>query len=70
MVEKGQLYDTLRTATIKGNTEHIKNWRPIALLSNISSVYSKAYSNKITSQSQKAYSSKKIFTGSNLKHFN
>ena len=72
MIENGQLYDTLKTATIrlipkKGNTEHIKNWRPIALLSNISKVYSKAYSNrlktvlnKITSQSQKAYSSEKI----------
>ena len=71
MIEKGELYSNLRTASIKlipkkGDCEQIKNWRPISLLSNIYKVYSKAFANRLklnidknTSKTQKAYSTNK-----------
>ena len=71
MIENGEFYPNLRTASIKlipkkGNCEQIKNWRPISLLSNIYKIYSKAFANRLkrnidqnTSTSQKAYSTKK-----------
>ena len=72
MVENGKLYDNLRIASIKlipkkGNSELLKNWRPISLLSNVYKVYSKAFANRLkriidlnTSNSQKAYSKSKV----------
>ena len=52
MIEKGEFYPNLRTASIKlipkkGNCEQIKNWRPISLLSNIYKIYSKAFANRL-----------------------
>ena len=72
MVEQGIFYPSLRTASIKlipkkGDKRLINNWRPISLISNITKVYTKAFCNrlkkiidKLTSNSQKAYSTKKV----------
>ena len=52
MIEKGEFYSNLRTASIKlkpktGDSEQIRNWRPISLLSNNYKVYSKAFANRL-----------------------
>ena len=72
MVEQGIFYPSLRTASIKlipkkGDKKLINNWRPISLISNITKVYTKAFCkilsknlDKLTSNSQKAYSTKKV----------
>ena len=72
MVELGIFYPSLRTASIKlipkkGDKKLLNFWRPISLISNITKVYTKAFCNwlkkiidKLTSHSQKAYSTKKF----------
>ncbi len=68
---RGTLTETLRTALIrlipkKGNVSHIKNWRPISLLSCFYKVVSKVVDSrlekvidKVTSLAQKAYNKKR-----------
>ena len=72
MVEEGIFYPSLKTASIKlipkkGDKKLLNNWRPISLISNITKVCTKAFCNqfkkvidKLTSNSQKVYSTKKV----------
>ena len=74
MIENREFYSSLRTASIKlipkkVNCSKISNWRPISLLSCIYKIFSKAYTqrlkkviDKLTSNSQKAYSSTKVIS--------
>ena len=74
MIENREFYSSLRTASIKlipkkGNCSKISNWRPNSLLSCIYKIFSKAYTqrlkkviDKLTSNSQKAYSSTKVIS--------
>ena len=74
MVAQGIFYPSLRTASIKlipkkGVEKFINNWRPISLISNVTKVYANAFCNglkkiidKLTSNSQKVYSTTKVIT--------